>query len=83
MTKFLRLVLDLRVRLEPTQMGPPDSVLRIQREGVLDDPKKLGMNKHSSLFCSAISDKQKSFITVKLQVNAISLFLFSTNAAVK
>ncbi len=26
MTKFLRLVLDLRMKLEHTQMGPPDNV---------------------------------------------------------
>ncbi len=51
--------------------------------GILDEPEKLGKNKHSSLFCLAISDEEKSVITVKLQVNAISLFLFCTDAAVK
>jgi hypothetical protein len=52
-------------------------------KGVLDKPEKLDKNKHSSLFCSSISDEEKSFITVKLQANAISLFLFCTEAGVK
>ncbi len=51
--------------------------------GVLDESEKRGKNKHASLFCSAISDEEKSFKPFALEVKAISLFLFSTNAAVK
>ncbi len=51
--------------------------------GILDEPEKLDKNKHFSLFCSSISDEEKSFITIKLQVKAISPFLFGTNAEIK
>jgi hypothetical protein len=51
--------------------------------GILDEPEKLGKNKHSSLFCLAICDEEKSFVTVKLQVKAIRTFLFGTDAEIE
>ncbi len=45
--------------------------------------KTLEKDKHSRLFCPAISDEEKSFITLTLGINVIKKFYFITDGGTK